>query len=52
MYHISEVHIKGTNPFLLVYFAQMLQQNRNLDFETFRCTDNFYNHAQERNSVP
>ena len=45
MYHISEAHVKGTNPLLLVYFAQTLQQNRNLDFATFRWTDNFYNNV-------
>ena len=52
MYHISEAHVKGTNPLLLVYFAQTLQQNRHLDLATFRWTDNFYNNVQERNSVP
>lgn len=33
MYHISEVHVKGTNPLLSVYFAQTLQQNRNLGLQ-------------------
>ena len=42
----------STNPLLLVYFAQTLQQNRNLYFPTFGYIHNFYNHVQGRKSVP